>query len=278
VEAPTAGSVLLAGILLKLGTYGFLRICLTLFPAACVQVGIPLFGTLAVVGIIYGALGALAQRDLKRLVAYSSVSHMGFCMLGLFAINESGITGGVLQMINHGLSTSGLFLIVGILYERYHTREMSQLGGLAVRLPLIAAAMVFICLSSIGLPGLNGFVGEFLSLAGMLQSRPWFAIAGTLGVVLGAWYLLALLQKSFFGPLREPDTHGVRVTDLNWREAFLLSPILFFCVYLGVYPQPLIEQLKPDVQRIVQVYERTGIDKPATAMSQNGRQAQENHW
>ncbi len=255
VEAPTAGSVLLAGILLKLGTYGFLRICLPMFPEACQFVGVPLMGTLGVIGVIYGALGALAQTDIKRLVAYSSVSHLGFCMLGLFALNVQGITGGVMQMINHGLSTGGLFLIVGILYERYHTRQMSELSGLASRVPLIACSMVFICLSSIGLPGLNGFVGEFLSLAGMFKAQPIFAVVGTLGVVLGAWYLLALLQKAFFGPLREPHHIHQPIADMNWREGMLLAPILFFCLYLGVYPQPLLDEIRPDVERIVRVYE-----------------------
>ncbi len=255
VEAPTAGSVLLAGVLLKLGTYGFLRLCLPMFPLACLHVGVPLMGTLAVIGIIYGALGALAQSDIKRLVAYSSVSHLGFCMLGLFALNVQGITGGVMQMINHGLSTGGLFLVVGILYERYHTRQMSELGGLATRVPLIAIAMVFICLSSIGLPGLNGFVGEFLSLAGMFQTQAIFAIVGALGVVLGAWYLLALLQKTFFGPLKEPRHAHQPIADLNWREGMILAPILFFCLYLGVYPQPLLDEIRPDVERIVRIYD-----------------------
>ena len=255
VEAPTAGSVLLAGILLKLGTYGFLRLCLPMFPDACRHVGVPLMGILAVSGIIYGALGALAQSDIKRLVAYSSVSHLGFCMLGLFALNLQGITGGVMQMINHGLSTGGLFLLVGMLYERYHTRQMSELGGLATRVPLLTCAMVFICLSSIGLPGLNGFVGEFLSLVGMFKALPIFAVVGALGVVLGAWYLLAILQKVFFGPLKEPHHVHQPVADMSWREGLILAPIMFFCLYLGVYPQPLLDEIRPDVERIVRIYD-----------------------
>ncbi len=207
VEAPTAGSVLLAGVLLKLGTFGFLRLCMPLLPAACLAVGLPMLGWLAVGGIIYGSFCALAQRDIKKLVAYSSVAHLGFCVLGLFALNVAGITGGVLQMINHGLSTGGLFLIVGMIYERYHTRELDDLGGLAARLPMIAVALVFISLSSIGLPGLNGFVGEILSLAGMFARHPLYAVLGATGLVLGAWYLLTMLQTLLFGPLVEPH-HG----------------------------------------------------------------------
>ena len=256
VEAPTAGSVLLAGILLKLGTYGFLRICLPFFPLACVSVGVPFVGILAIVGIVYGALGALVQQDIKKLVAYSSVSHLGFCMLGLFALNQQGITGGILQMINHGLSTGGLFLVVGMVYERYHTRQMTELGGLATRLPLLTCCMVFICLSSIGLPGLNGFVGEFLSLIGMFRLSWIFAAIGTTGVILGAWYLLTLLQKAFFGPLREPKhDHHHPVADLSMREAFVLAPIMILCLYIGVRPQPLIATIEPDVTRIVRIYD-----------------------
>jgi NADH-quinone oxidoreductase subunit M len=209
-EAPTAGSVLLAGVVLKLGTYGFLRICLPFFPSACYVWGVPLIGSLAVIGIIYGSLCCLAQRDIKKLIAYSSVAHLGFCMVGLFALNAEGITGGVLQMINHGLSTGALFLLVGMVYERYHTRMLDDLGGLAARLPLLACIMVFISMASIGLPGLNGFVGEFLSLLGMFRLKPVYAVVGATGVILGAWYLLTMIQHAFFGPLKEPELghHG----------------------------------------------------------------------
>jgi NADH-quinone oxidoreductase subunit M len=280
VEAPTAGSVLLAGVLLKLGTYGFLRLCLPLLPAACVTVGVPLIATLSVVGIIYGALCALAQSDIKRLVAYSSVSHLGFCMLGLFALNVEGMSGGVLQMINHGLSTGALFLLVGMIYERYHTRQLTELGGLAARLPLIAVLMVFICLSSIGLPGLNGFVGEFLSLIGMFKAHPVYAVVGTSGVVLGAWYLLTMVQRGFFGPLREPDLHDdhggghsgghggdhpARIPDLRVREFAMLAPIAALCLWIGVSPQPLLDVIRPDVERIVSVYEDDPQAEPALA-------------
>jgi NADH-quinone oxidoreductase subunit M len=255
VEAPTAGSVLLAGVLLKLGTYGFLRLCLPLFPAACVSIGVPLIGTLSVIGIVYGSLCALAQKDIKKLVAYSSVAHLGFCMLGLFALNEEGITGGILQMINHGLSTGGLFLLVGMIYERYHTRMLDDLGGLASRLPLLACGLVFISMSSIGLPGLNGFVGEVLSLAGMFRRHPLYAVIGATGVVLGAWYLLTMLQHALFGPLKEPhvDDHHP-VTDINWRELLALGPIAALCLWLGVMPGAVVELIKPDVAAVTSLY------------------------
>ena len=258
VEAPTAGSVLLAGVLLKLGTYGFLRLCLPLFPEACLTVGLPLLGSLAVGGIIYGSLCALAQRDIKKLVAYSSIAHLGFCVLGLFALNVAGITGGVLQMINHGLSTGGLFLIVGMIYERYHTRELDDLGGLAARLPMLAVALVFISLSSIGLPGLNGFVGEILSLAGMFARHPLYAVLGATGLVLGAWYLLSMLQTLLFGPLVEPHHGGHRVGDMNLREALALAPICVLCLWIGVRPQPLVDVIKPDVEAVAALYEDGG--------------------
>ncbi len=260
VEAPTAGSVLLAGVLLKLGTYGFLRLCLPMFPDACRVVGLPMIGLLSVIGILYGSFCALSQRDIKKLVAYSSVAHLGFCMLGLFALNTEGITGGVLQMVNHGLSTGALFLIVGMIYERYHTRMLDDIGGLAKRLPLIACSMVFISMSSIGLPGLNGFVGEFLSLAGMFRSSPVYAVLATAGVVLGAWYLLTAVQLAFFGTLREPhqdDSHGHPhvITDLNAREFTALAPLAALCLWLGVFPASLIELIEPDVAALSALYQ-----------------------
>ncbi len=256
VEAPTAGSVLLAGVLLKLGSYGFLRICLPLFPAASIRIGLPVIGLLSVIGIIYGSFCALAQRDIKKLVAYSSVAHLGFCMLGLFALNTEGITGSVLQMINHGLSTGALFLIVGMIYERYHTRMMDDLGGLATRLPIITMSMVFISMSSIGLPGLNGFVGEFLSLAGMFKARPIYSVLATTGVVLGAWYLLTAVQKVFFGTLLEPHhgDHGdEEITDMNGREFLAMAPLVALCLWIGIRPASLIEIIEPDVKAIVAV-------------------------
>lgn len=254
VEAPTAGSVLLAGVLLKLGTFGFLRLCLPMFPEACAIVGLPLFASLAVIGIIYGSLCALAQRDIKKLVAYSSIAHLGFCMLGLFALNAEGLSGGVLQMINHGLSTAGLFLIVGMIYDRYHTRQMDDLHGLATRLPLIACAMVFITMASIGLPGLNGFVGEFLSLAGMFRRDAIFTVLGATGVVLGAWYMLTMLQNVFFGPLHEPSHGDARIGDMDRREMLAIVPICILCLWIGVMPQPWLRVIKPDVDAIAALY------------------------
>jgi NADH-quinone oxidoreductase subunit M len=253
VEAPTAGSVLLAGVLLKMGTYGFLRLALPLTPGACHDVGVPLIGGLAVVGIIYGALCALAQDDIKKLVAYSSVSHLGFCMLGMFALNSAGLTGSLLQMINHGLSTGALFLIVGMLYERYHTRMMADYSGIGAKLGLLTFCMVVTCLSSAGLPGLNGFVGEALVLFGAFQEQQLLAILAAGGILLGAWYLLTMLKQVFFGPLQEPHHEGGEVRDLNVREIAALAPILALCLWLGVYPQPVIDTAKPDLEIVAKI-------------------------
>jgi NADH-quinone oxidoreductase subunit M len=264
-EAPTAGSVLLAGVLLKLGTYGFLRLCLPLTPDAVVTVGVPLIGTLASIGVIYGALCAYAQTDIKKMVAYSSVSHLGVCMLGLFALNAAGLTGGLLQMINHGLSTGGLFLLVGMLYDRYHTREMANYSGMAARLKLLAAFMVFICLTSVGMPGLNGFVGEMLVLAGVYDLRAPtasgydFAIVLAIGIVLGAWYLFTMLMRVFFGSLKEPDTHGHEVDDLNGRDLATIVPVMGLCLLLGVWPQPVIDTTRADIGVVVRILDQAKL-------------------
>jgi NADH-quinone oxidoreductase subunit M len=257
VEAPTAGSVVLAGVLLKIGAYGFLRLCLPLAPDACLSVGVPLIGTLAVIGIIYGALCALVQNDFKKLVAYSSVSHLGMCMLGMFALNFTGLSGSLLQMINHGLSTGALFLLVGMLYERYHTRLIKDYGGMAARLHLLACFMVFICFTSAGLPGLNGFVGEALVFLGMFDFRPVLAVVGTTGIVLGAWYLLQLLYRVFFGPLKEPASAGHGLAhDLDHRELGALIPIALSCVLIGVYPQPFLDVSRPSLQVVADIAAR----------------------
>ena len=246
-EAPAAGSVLLAGVLLKIGTYGFLRFNLPMLPDATAA-AMPCLLWLSVAGIIYGALVALAQSDLKRLIAYSSVSHLGFCMLGIFALNRVAVQGGSLQMINHGLSTGGLFALVGMIYERYHTRRIADFGGIARETPVLAFFMVFMALASIGLPGLNGFVGEFLLLLGMFQ-RAWgtaamtwtyhyrvISVLATSGVVLGAWYMLSLVKRVFFGPLRERK-HGEPIGDLQLREILALVPLCVVIVWIGVQPQ-----------------------------------------
>jgi NADH-quinone oxidoreductase subunit M len=260
VEAPTAGSVLLAGVLLKIGAYGFLRLCVPLAPDASLSLGVPLIGTLAVVGIIYGALCAYAQDDIKKLVAYSSVSHLGFCILGMFALNITGLSGSLMQMINHGLSTGALFLLVGMLYERYHTRKMADYGGMGARLGLLACFWVFICLTSIGLPGLNGFVGEVLVFMGIFDLRAPTAhglvlgILATSGIVLGALYLLTLLWRVFFGPIKEPEHEGHGpVGDLNGRELAALVPIALVCVWLGVYPQPVLDSFQRDVEVVARI-------------------------
>jgi NADH-quinone oxidoreductase subunit M len=215
---------------------------------------VPLIASLSVAGILYGALCALAQDDIKKLVAYSSVSHLGFCMLGMFALDVEGVTGSVLQMVNHGLSTGMLFLLVGMFYERYHTRMLSELGGMANRLPLLAAFMVFACLSSAGLPGLNGFVGEVLILLGTFKVHVAYATFAAVGIVLGAWYLFLMLRRGFFGPLREPE-HMRSFGDLKARELAALVPIVALCVCIGVYPRPMLDRIRPEVVALQQLYE-----------------------
>jgi NADH-quinone oxidoreductase subunit M len=253
VEAPTAGSVILAAILLKMGTYGFLRFNLSMFPEASVRLA-PWIAILAVIGILYGAMVSYAQRDVKKLVAYSSVSHLGFVMLGLFAINAQGIEGGILQMVNHGLSTGALFLVVGMIYERRHTRDMDAFGGLWKVMPVYAALTLIVTLSSMGLPGLNGFVGEFTILLGAFGSEvlnnPWFAILAAVGVILAAVYMLYMFQKLFLGPV-DKDENRV-LLDLNWREVVTLVPILIFIFWIGLYPSPFFNLMEASVTKLVE--------------------------
>jgi NADH-quinone oxidoreductase subunit M len=252
VEAPTAGSVILAGVLLKLGTYGFLRYNIPLFPQAAVQLA-PWIALLAVIGIIYGAAVSYAQRDVKKLVAYSSVSHLGFVMLGLFALNPLGIQGGILQMINHGISTGALFLIVGMIYERRHTREMNAFGGLWRIMPVYATLTLIVALSSMGLPGLNGFVGEFTILLGSFGSEaigsPWFAGVAAVGVILAAVYMLYMFQKMFLGPVDKEENR--RLLDLNTREIITLVPLLVLIFWIGLYPRPFFTLMGPAVDNLV---------------------------
>jgi NADH-quinone oxidoreductase subunit M len=245
VEAPTAGSVILAGVLLKLGTYGFLRFAMPLFPDAAMAAA-PVITALAVIGIIYGAVVAMMQSDIKKLVAYSSVSHLGFVMLGLFALNIQGVQGGIYQMINHGLSTGALFLLVGMIYDRRHTRAIAEFGGLWKQLPIFSAVLLVVTFSSIGLPGLNGFVGEFLVLLGAFSVTPLWTAAAASGVILGAIYMLWMIRRVLFGPLA--NAANEKLTDLNAREICLLAPILFLIVLMGVYPQPFLRRMQPAVE------------------------------
>ena len=256
VQAPTAGSVLLAGVLLKMGTYGLIRFCLPLFPHAAFKF-VPLLGVLAVIGIVYGALVAMVQTDLKKLVAYSSVSHLGFVVLGIFAMTEEGIQGAVIQMINHGLSTGALFLIVGMLYDRAHTRLIADFGGVAKVMPVFATIFMIVSLSSIGLPGLNGFVGEFLILLGSFKSTflgtQAYAIVAASGVILAAVYLLWAYQRVIFGKVREGGLYGGHhLTDLNAKEVISLGAILVFIVWIGVYPGTFLSKSAPVAKQLVQ--------------------------
>ncbi len=252
VEAPTAGSVILAGVLLKMGTYGFLRFNLPLFPEASIRFA-PWMALLAVIGILYGAAVSYPQRDVKKLVAYSSVSHLGFVMLGLFALNPLGIQGGILQMVNHGLSTGALFLIVGMIYERRHTRDMEAFGGLWKVMPVYAVLTLIVALSSMGLPGLNGFVGEFTILLGAFGSdsigTAWYAALGALGVILAAIYMLYMFQKMFLGPLDKDENQ--RLSDLSWREIITLAPVIVLIFWIGLYPKPFFNLMGPTVDHLV---------------------------
>src|SRR4249919_3038292 len=247
-DAPTAGSVILAAVLLKMGTYGFIRFSLPILPEAT-RTFTPFVAFLCIVGIVYGALVALAQKDWKRLVAYSSVSHMALVMLGMFALNPVGITGSIIQQLNHGISTGALFLIVGIVYERRHTREISEYGGLSKVMPVYAAIFLIMTMSSIGLPTLNGFIGEFLILQGaFIYSKMWAAFAAS-GVVLGAAYMLYLYQRTMFGKIENPKNE--HLLDLNHREFATFVPLIVLAVWMGVYPAPFLRRLETSVEQII---------------------------
>ncbi len=248
VQAPTAGSVILAGVLLKMGTYGFIRICLPLFPEATVAY-LPYICVLSLIAIIYGALVAMVQKDVKSLVAFSSVSHMGFVMLGMFALNIQGLEGSVMQMINHGISTGALFLLVGMIYERRHTRLIEDFGGLAKVMPTFSAFFMIITLSSIGLPFTNGFVGEFLILLGAFKKSNVYGIIGATGVIFAACYMLWMYQRVFFGKVTSDENR--KLLDLDWRERIILIPLVVLVFWIGVYPKPFFERIEPAVKQVI---------------------------
>ena len=296
-EAPTAGSVILAGVLLKLGTYGILRFALGFVPGACIFYA-PTLATLGIIGILYAGLICWVQTDVKKLVAYSSVSHLGYCVLGMFALNSIGVTGSILYMINHGLSTGALFLLIGMIYERYHTRSLKEIGGLASRMPVWATFMVFFAMASVGLPGLNGFISEFMCMLGAFQAGgsrawmphgmstllpgatpgelgPWYAFFAAAGTIVTAMYLLFMLGKVCFGPLKEPGghghanghdephSHGPLPRDLCGREIGILLPLAAACVVLGLYPAPVLHWLESPVASVVQTVQMARVDPPA---------------
>jgi NADH-quinone oxidoreductase subunit M len=256
-EAPTVGSVLLAAVLLKMGTYGFLRFNLPLFPSASLDF-IPIISILAIIGIIYGALVAMVQKDVKRLVAFSSVSHLGFVMLGIFTFTIQGISGGILQMLNHGFSTGALFLIVGMIYERRHTRLIEDFGGLSKVMPVFATFFMIVTLSSIGLPGLNGFVGEFLILLGTFKANTTYAVLAATGVILSAVYMLWMFQRVMFGEITKEENRKLK--DLSLREIIVLIPIILFIIQIGVYPKPYLSKMEPTVKNLItHVYNKADV-------------------
>jgi len=260
VEAPTAGSVLLAGVLLKMGTYGFLRFANPLFPAG-VEFWGPLLSILAIIGILYGAMVALVQEDVKSLVAYSSVAHMGFVVLGIYSGGFLGTSGAVMQMVNHGLSTGALFMLVGVLYERRHTRLMKDYGGIFAKVPVFGVFFLLAAFSSVGLPGLNGFVGEFTILLGTFSQNILFAVLATFGIILAAWYLLTAVRRVMFGPLN-PDNDTL--TDMNAREVIAALPLVVFFFVLGLFPNLLFDKINPSVEAVVSLSE---TEQPVSQLS-----------
>ncbi len=253
VQAPTAGSIILAAVLLKMGTYGLLRFCLPLFPQAAITFA-PYISVLAIIGIIYGALVAMVQKDMKKLVAYSSVAHLGFVVLGIFAMNQISIQGAIIQMVNHGLSTGALFFLVGVIYERTHTREISYYGGIAKIVPVYATALLIASLSSVGLPGLNGFVGEFLILLGSFKSTVlnswWFTVFAASGVIFAAVYLLWMYQRVVFGEIKNEKVRNL--TDMNKRELLVFVSLLIFIVWIGIYPSTFLKVSERSTQKTIE--------------------------
>jgi NADH-quinone oxidoreductase subunit M len=257
VEAPTAGSVILASIMLKMGTFGFIRYALPLFPAAATHQTVKFIVlSLAVIGIIYGALVALVQPDFKKLVAYSSVSHLGFVMLGIFALNVQSVQGALIVNLTHGVSTGALFLMIGMMYERRHTRLLEDYGGLATVMPIFATLLTIVCFSSIGVPGTNGFIGEFLVLVGSYRTQPIFTVIAATVVIFSAAYLLWALQRIIYNPLTKPENKSL--LDLNWREIGLLVPLIFVIFWMGVYPKPVLEKTQAAASRLIRQVETSG--------------------
>ncbi len=248
-EAPTAGSVILAGVLLKMGTYAILRIALPMFPDMAQQAALPII-VLALIGIVYGALVSMVQPDVKKLVAYSSVSHLGFVVLGIFVFNQQGLHGASIQMVNHGLSTGALFLLVGMIYERRHTRMISEFGGIAKQMPIFFLLFLIVLLSSIGLPLLNGFVGEFLVLIGAYQSNLWYAIVGASGIIWGAVYMLWMFQRLMFGPLDKQENKELK--DLDKREIAILVPIILVMFWIGIYSNPFLRRIDTAINQTLE--------------------------
>jgi NADH-quinone oxidoreductase subunit M len=278
VEAPTAGSIILAAVLLKMGTYGFVRFALPILPDATRQLLVPV-AVLSIIGIIYGALVSLVQKDMKKLVAYSSVSHLGFVMLGMFALNPAGIQGSVIQMINHGISTGALFLLVGMVYERRHTRMIADYGGLAKQMPKYAALFLIAALSSMGLPALNGFIGEFTILLGTANSTAYgtitYAVFAAVGIVLGAAYLLWLYQRVFWGPLDNPANAVLK--DLNGREVGMMVALVALMVWIGVYPKPLFDFIEKPVDYVVRKVDPGYFDKKPVTYPSSPAPSTEHH-
>jgi NADH-quinone oxidoreductase subunit M len=256
VEAPTAGSVILAGVLLKMGTYGIVRFCLPMFPQATIDFT-PLITALAVIGIIYGALVAMVQTDIKKLVAYSSVSHLGFVVLGIFALNDQGLQGAMYQMLNHGISTGGLFLLVGMIYDRRHTRLIDEFGGLAAPLPVFSTVFLIVTLSSIGLPMLNGFVGEFLILLGAFKADTATAVVATSGVILSAVYMLWMYQRVIFGEVRNPKNQALN--DLSSREKWILVPLVVLIFWMGIYPSSFLRKMDNSVANVLHHFKTSAV-------------------
>ncbi|HEX6814115.1 MAG TPA: NADH-quinone oxidoreductase subunit M [Gemmatimonadaceae bacterium] len=268
-EAPTAGSVILAGIMLKMGTYGFLRFALPLFPGAALTPWVrDTILTLAVIGIIYGALVAMVQPDFKRLVAYSSVSHLGFVMLGIYALTLQSVQGALMVMINHGISTGALFLLIGMIYERKHSRLIDAYGGIARVVPMFAVVLTLVSLSSIGLPGTNGFVGEFLVLVGSFKTHPWFTLFATTGVIFAACYLLWAIQRILFNKLDKPE--NALLPDLNLREVVMVGVLTAAILWIGIYPAPMLRRMERSAQNFVQVVTTTTGARLASANANGG--------